>query len=163
LAPGADMAATSLAWLDELRIAPVITEGLRSSGLDQEAARSVAETVRVLLALPRPSGPRGRGRQRDLRLLEGWLAREPVRQALGVNTWDGAEWLDRDRLASLLAWAVRLDAIETGAPPDTALPDRLLAAAEEAGYRVDRLREALSEPAPRPPTSTKPPTQRRRA
>ena len=145
LAPGADVRATSLAWYDELRLAPVLAEGLRSAGLDDEAAHSVADTVRVLLALPRPSELRGRGRARDLRLLEQWLAREPVRQALGVNTSDGTEWLDRDRLAALLSWALRLDAIETGALTDTALADRLLAAAEAAGYRVDRLQAALGE------------------
>ncbi len=147
VAPGADVAATSLAWYDELRLAPVVAGGLRSADLAEEAAASaLATTVHALLALPRPSGLRGRGRQRDLRLLERWLASEPIREAMGVNTWDGEEWLDRDRFAALLAWAQRLDAIETGAPPDSALTDRLLAAAEAAGYRLDRLRAALSEP-----------------
>ena len=156
LAPGADVAATSLAWYDELRLAPVIAQGLRSSGLDDRTAGSVAETVRVLLALPRPSGLRGRGRERDLRLLERWLAVEPVRTALDVHTSDGAEFLDRDRLASLLVWALRLDAIETNAPPDAALADRFTVAAEAAGYRVDRLREVLSGPDPKPTKPTKP-------
>jgi hypothetical protein len=100
-------------------------------------------TVGALLALPRPSQIRGRGRARDLRLLDQWLAREPVRAALGVNTWQDTEWIDRDRLAALLSWAVRLDALETGAQPDTTLADRLLAAAEAADYRVDRMRAAL--------------------
>ncbi len=150
LAAGADGAATSAAWFDELRLAPVVEQGLRSAGLDHDAAGSGATTVGVLLALPRPSGLRGRGRQGDLRLLERWLALERVRDAMGVHMADGQEWLDRDRLASLLAWAVRLDAIETGTPPDTAIADRLLAAAEAASYRVDRLRARLSEAAPRP-------------
>jgi hypothetical protein len=150
LAPDADVAATSLAWYDELRLAPVIEQGLRSTWLNDDAAGSVAETVRVLLALPRPSGLRGRGRQRDLRLLERWLALAPVRGALGIHIADGEEWLDRARLASLLAWALRLDAIETGAPPDHAVADRLLAVAEAASYRVDQIRATLSETAPRP-------------
>lgn len=159
MAPGADVAATSLAWYDELRLAPVLEAGLRSAGLDDGVARSVAETVSALLALPRPSQFRGRGRTRDLRLLDQWLAREPVRKALGVNAWQDAEWLDRDRLASLLGWAVRLDAIETGAAPDAGLVDRLMAAAATGGYRVDRLRAALSEPAPKP--AKKRPVRRR--
>ena len=151
IAPGADVAATSLAWHDELGLAPIVVDGLRSLGLDDRASASVAETVRALLALPRPSGLRGRS-QRDLRLLEQWLAREPVREALGINTWEGAQWLDRERLAALLAWAVRLDALDSGSPADIGLPDRLLAAAATADYNVDRLREALTEPAPKPPT-----------
>jgi glycosidase len=156
LAPGADVAATSLAWYDELRLVPVIVEGLRSTELDEQAAASVAQTVRALLALPRPSAHRGRGRTTDRELLERWLASEPIREALGVNTWDGEEWLDRDRFASLLAWAVRLDAIDTGAPPDSALADRLLAAAESAGYQVDRLRAVLGGS---PPTAAGPRSQ----
>ena len=106
-------------------------------------------TVRALLALPRPSGLRGRGPQRELRLLERWLASEPIRDAIGVNAWDGEEWLDGDRFAALLAWAQRLDAIETGAPADTALRTRLLEAAETAGYRLSALRAALAEPDPK--------------
>ena len=46
------------------------------------------------------------------RLLEAWLAIETTRVAIGVNTWEGVEYLDRDRFRELLAWAVRLDAID---------------------------------------------------
>jgi hypothetical protein len=157
LAPGADIAATSRAWYDELRLAPTMEAGLRAAGLDEGTARSATETVAALLALPRPSQIRGRGRARDLRLLDQWLAREPVRAALGVNTWEDTEWLDRDRLAALLAWAARLDALETGTPPYTATADRLLAAARTADYRVDRMRAALSGTAGKQPVKPKPP------
>ncbi len=159
LVPGADAAATSSAWYDELRLAPVVADGLRSAGLDDTAASAVTGTVRALLALPRPSGLRGRGPQRELRMLERWLASEPIREAIGVNAWDGEEWLDGDRFAALLGWAQRLDAIETGAPTDTALTTRLLTAAEAAGYRLSALRAALAEPdtkrTPRRPRSPK--------
>ncbi len=149
LAPGADVAATSLAWYDELRLAPVMAGGLTSADLaDAAVASAIAANVRGLLALPRPSGLGGRGRHRELRLLERWLASEPIRVALGVTTRDGEEWLDRDRFASWLSWAQRLDTIQTGAPADPARTSRLLAAAEAAGYRVDRLRAALSESRP---------------
>ena len=36
---------------------------------------------------------------------------------MGLNTWEGVEWLDRERFANLLRWAVRLDAIEKGRDP----------------------------------------------
>ena len=122
LAPGADIAATSLAWYDELRMAPVVAAGFRSAALDEAASWWVADMVRVLLALPRPSTIKGRGRTADLRLLEAWLARDIVRAAMGVNTWEGVEWLDRDRFVNLLRWAVRLDAIATGRPFSRARP-----------------------------------------
>ena len=73
-----------------------------------------ADLVRVLLALPRPSALRGAARTADARLIEQWLARDPVRTAIGLNTWEGVEYLDRDRFVAMLRWAVRLDAIETG-------------------------------------------------
>jgi glycosidase len=144
IAPGADVAATSLAWYDELRLAPVVANGFRTAGLPEAEAWTVADLVRVLLALPRPSAIRGRGRAVDLRLIERWLAIGPVRAAMGVNTWEGVEWLDRDRFASLLQWAVRLDAIESGRKPDAARVRRLSAAAETAGYRVDALLAELA-------------------
>ncbi len=149
LAPGSDVGLTSLAWYDELRMAPVVASGFRSAGIDEGGAWGAADLVRVLLALPRPSTTRGRGRQADLRLLEGWLTRDPIRAAMGLNTWEGVEWLDRERFVSLLRWAVRLDAIETGRDPDTRMVDRLTRAAEKAGYRVEALLEALNRPAAR--------------
>ena len=145
IAPGADIAATSLAWYDELRLAPVVANGFRAAGLPEAEAWWVADLVRVLLALPRPSAIRGRGRTVDLRLVERWLAHGPIRAAMGINTWEGVEWLDRDRFDALLAWAVRLDAIETGRKPDVRLVRRLTAAAETAGYRVDALLAGLAE------------------
>jgi glycosidase len=147
LAPGADVPATSVAWYDELRLAPVVAGGFREASVDEAAAWGVADLVRVLLALPRPGSIRGRGKVADLRLVESWLVRDAVRAAMGVNTWEGVEWLDRDRFEGLLGWAVRLDAIESGREPDMALVRRLSAAAEAAGYRVDALLAALSAPA----------------
>ena len=147
LAPGADVAATSLAWYDELRVPGALVAGLHDTGFGEGDAWAITDDVRVLLALPRPSGIRGSARVVAARLLDAWLARETSRVAIGLNTWEGVEYLDRDRLRDLLSWAVRLDMID--APDDrTAAASvraaaRLADAAEAAGYRVDRLREGL--------------------
>ena len=103
--------------------------------------------VRVLLDLPRPGTLRGAAKTLDTRLLEAWLARDDLRAAIGVNTWEGTDWLDRDRFASMLRWSARLDAVEAGKAPPTRLPPyvkRLTEAAATAGYRVDALRELLA-------------------
>ena len=98
--------------------------------------------------LPRPSEIRGPARTADARLLDRWLASDIVRTAIGLNTWEGVEWLDRDRFETQLEWARRLDAIEA-APSRRAAPAgpdavaRLMAAAKAAGYRLDRLTAAL--------------------
>ncbi len=172
LAPAADVAATSRAWYDELRLAGAMATTLLAAGLDEGEAWSGAELVRVLLALPRPSSLRGPVRTADLRLLEQWLARDLVRAAIGTNTWQGVEYLDRDAFEAMLRWAARLDAIDAAREPaDGARPGeparpgfeaRLTAAAEAAGYRVDRLREALTPPPPaRRPRRSRPARQAR--
>ena len=149
LAPGADVAATSRAWYDELRLAGALAMGLREAGLDEGEAWTVADQVRVLLTLPRPSGLRGPARTADARLLDRWLASDVVRTAIGLNTWEGIEWLDRDRFEAQLAWARRLDSIEATPRrrvsvegPDAI--DRLVAAAKSAGYRLDKLAASLA-------------------
>ena len=114
LAPGADVAATSRAWYDELRLPGALAAGLCEAGLDEGAAWAVADLVRNLLRLPRPSGLRGPARTRDSRLLDLWLGEEVVRPAIGLNTWQSVEYLDRKAFETLLRWAVRLDAIDVG-------------------------------------------------
>jgi hypothetical protein len=100
----------------------------------------------VLLDLPRPSTLRGPAKTVDIRLLEAWLGRDDLRAAIGVNAWEGTEWLDRDRFVAILRWAARLDAVDAGKAPSRRPPawvKRLTDAAAESGYRVDRLRELL--------------------
>jgi hypothetical protein len=160
----------------------VLAAGLREVGLDEGEAWATVDLVRVLLSLPRPSGLHGPARTLEARLLDHWLARDVVRTAIGVNTWQGVEYLDRDAFGRMLGWAVRLDAVEAGdatatgdrpvarvvaaaGPRPSRQPDlvaRMSAAAEAAGYRIDALRTALkpaagrgSQPRARPrrPTS----------
>ena len=153
LAPGSDMAATSRAWYDELRLPAPFATGLRDAGLDEAEAWSAADLVRVLLWLARPSGLGGPAATADARMLEAWLAQPQLRAAIGVNRWEGVEYLDRDRFGDLLRWASRLEAIEAGGDPIVEAPfvARLASAAEVAGYRVDALRESLGGTAPAKP------------
>ena len=70
LAPGADVAATSLAWYDELRVPGALVAGLHDMGFGEGEAWAITDDVRVLLAVPRPSGMRGSARVVAARLLE---------------------------------------------------------------------------------------------
>jgi hypothetical protein len=153
LAPTADVAATSLAWYDELRVPAALVAGLHDTGFGEEDAWAITDDVRVLLALPRPSGMRGSARVVAGRLVEAWLARESTRVAIGLNTWEGVDYLDRDRLEDLLTWAVRLDTIDARDEKTRAASVRaatkLAQAAGAAGYRVDRLRDALRAATPK--------------
>ena len=145
LAPGADVAATSRAWYDELRLPGAFATGLHEAAFDEATAWSVADLVRVLLSLARPSSLGGLAADADARLLEAWLGDPSVRAVIGVNTWEGVEYLDRDRFGDLLRWASRLEAIEAGTDPaaEAAFVARLNAGAEASGFRVDVLRSAV--------------------
>jgi hypothetical protein len=119
--------------------------GMREAGLDEAEAWSVADLVRVLLSLARPSGLAGPAATADARLIDAWVTEPSVRAAIGVNTWEGVEYLDRDRLNDLLRWASRLDAIDAQTDPTVEAPfvSRIAAEAEKAGFRVVGLRELL--------------------
>jgi glycosidase len=147
LARGADVAATSLAWYDELWLPTALVAGLHDTGIGEGEAWSVTDQVRVLLALPRPSSIGRPATTAPGRLLEAWLGMETTRLALGGNTWEGVEYLDRGKLREQLAWAVRLDTIDAAEPSarmsSARVAARLADAAEAVGYRIDRLRDAL--------------------
>jgi glycosidase len=173
LPAGAPVGATSRAWYEELRLAPVVAEGLRGHGLDEAGAWWAAERVRTLLDLPLPSAVGGRPGTVPLRLVDAWLAHPAVRPFIRVNAWEGVEWFHRESFAELLDWMDRLERLQTvEAEPRTpvrasAVHRRLAEAAEAAGYRVDGLREDLAANRGAPsstgtargakPTATRPP------
>ncbi len=115
--PGADVAATSLAWFDELRLAGSRRPGSARRGFDEARGVGDRDLIRGLLALPRPSAHRRPGAHGRRRLLEPWLGPRGRPDAMGVNTWEGVEYA-RPRTASWRSWrwAGRLDAIEAGLP-----------------------------------------------
>ena len=154
LAPGADVAATSRAWYDELRLPGALAAGLREAGLDEGEAWTVADQVRVLLTLPRPSELRGPGTDR------GRAAARPLAGQRHRPDRDRAQHLGRRRVAR--SRPVR-DTARLGPPARrhrgrTEPPGhagrarrraRLMAAAKAAGYRLDRLTAALGRDAGR--------------
>jgi hypothetical protein len=154
LPAGADAGATSRAWYEELRLAPVVADGLRDRGLDEAGAWWAAERIRMLLALAIPSQLGGPAGTLPSRLVDAWFADPSVRAYLRVNRWDGADWFHRESWTELLAWSDRLERVLT--PPDararkpverSVLTRRLAEAAEASGYQVEGLRAALAAPA----------------
>ncbi|OGO59179.1 MAG: hypothetical protein A2V85_14170 [Chloroflexi bacterium RBG_16_72_14] len=151
LPAGAPVGATSRAWYEELRLAPVVADALRARDLDEGAAWWAAERVHTLLDLPLPSSMGGPAATLPARLVDAWLAHPAVRPFIRVNAWEGVEWFHRESWDELLAWTDRLERVLT--PPEARVrrpvarsvaARRLAEAAEASGYRVDRLREALA-------------------
>ncbi len=165
LAAGAPAGATSRAWYEELRLAPVVADALRGHGLDEAAAWWAAERVRTLLDLPLPSTVGGRSAEQPARLVDAWLEHPAVRPFIRVNTYEGVEWFHGELFDELVAWMDRLEQIGGEGPAarrptrQSALGRRLTDAARASGYRVDRLRQALVSPAratPAKPAAAKP-------
>jgi glycosidase len=153
LPAGAPVGPTSRAWYDELRLAPIVAEGLRARGLDEAAAWWAAERVRTLLDLPLPSSIRGPAERVPFRLVDAWMTHPAAAPFLRLNQWDGVAWYHGESLDELLAWAARLERIpsaDAAAVVGTADPAVVLAAiaaaAAVSGFRVDTLRDALRVP-----------------
>jgi glycosidase len=140
----ADPRGTSRAWFDELRLAPVVAEGLRGLGLDEGRAWATVDHIRILLGVPRPSSLDGPEATLPYRLARAWLEDPDARRAIGVNTWEGEEWLDERGLAWLIDWTLvleRVAGIEEASPAWSDLGE----VAGRAGWRADRF---LTELAP---------------
>jgi hypothetical protein len=162
LPEGAMVGPTARAWYEELRLAPVVADALRTRGLDEQAAWWAAERVRTLLDLPIPSWFPAPAGTLPLRLVDSWVNHPAVRPFLRVNAWEGVEWFHRESFDELLAWVDRLEWILAAEGARVARPEAgsvrgvspleatLTAAADASGYRVDRLREALGARDPEP-------------
>ena len=70
---------TSRAWFEELRLTPIVAEGLRARGLDEGEAWWAAERVHLLVDLPVPSMVRGSADAVPLRLVDRWLSHPVAR------------------------------------------------------------------------------------
>jgi glycosidase len=124
---------------DTLRLADPLTRSSVDAGL-----------VRALIGVPRASTLSGSAATRPSRLLDAWLADPAIRDAAGVNTWDGVVYVDRDRLERLLRVLIEIEGAEGGARARTAaerVAARLRDTAEASGYRVERMQGALTEAA----------------
>ena len=111
LPEGAMVGPTNRAWYEELRLAPVVADILRSLDLDEAAAWWAAERIRLLLDLPLPSSLSGATDTIAANLVDAWLFHPVARPFLRVNRWEGEDWFHGESFAELLDWADRLEAI----------------------------------------------------
>jgi glycosidase len=145
------------ARFDALRLGGPLAGGLRELGLDEAAAWAVVKQVRVLLGLPRAATLGGPPRTRAARVAAALFADPVVRAAVGMNTWEGVDYIGREAWESVVEWAAVLDALDATrvrglaraqpVKPALAFAERLRAAAAEAGYRVDVLLAAFDSSA----------------
>ena len=129
-----------LSAIGSLRLAGPLDGTLAARhGLGGHDAHGITTEAMVLVGAASPTGTSARPATVRARLA-GWLGDPIVRAGLGVNAWDGAEWIDADRLAALADRWARTRIVD-GSAPRTARADatRLRRTVERAGYRVDAL------------------------
>jgi len=86
------------------------------------------------------------------RALESWLADDQVQRVVRANEYEGSWWFHRESWESWLEWLVAVAEIECAADPSLEprlrdlhlgacrdLAARMIEAAAESGYRLDRL------------------------
>ncbi|TMQ52286.1 MAG: alpha-amylase [Candidatus Eisenbacteria bacterium] len=139
-------------WLRAWRWNRVLVETLRELGLEAgEAARRV-EMIEALVAHGRAFRCAALEEGGAGRALESWLADDQVQRVVRANEYEGSWWFHRESWESWLEWLVAVAEIECAADPSLEprlrdlhlgacrdLAARMIEAAAESGYRLDRL------------------------
>lgn len=153
LAGEADYAEQSRSWIDEWRLGRILTGALRDMGADEQTAGQAANLIKYLTSY------QDWYRSAELRQPRGLalalLGDREIQGALQVNRYQNILYFDKVAFERLLWWLLRaaivaLRAASTSQDEADALlaechatVQALQQAAAEAGYQVDRLRQAL--------------------
>ncbi len=151
----ADAAQVSRSWLDGWLLGNLVIAALREWGLDEPAARYALLTAKALtshqqwFAVTTANEP-------AIQAIESWLGDEDVQQLLHVNRHQGVLWFNQEALEQFLQWlettariSLRTDPSQTPATTEQQLIavldvlDRLRAASDESGYRIEKLLEVV--------------------
>jgi len=132
--------------IESLRLAGPLDGALAARHrLGGDDAHGMTTDAIVLIAAAATIGTGARAATVPARL-KTWLADPIIRAGLGINAWDGVEWIDADRLGALAdRWAATRIVDGTAARSARADATRLRRNVERADYRVD----ALAGPAAR--------------
>ncbi len=139
--PGNDR--TTDSWVDRLLLDHQITATLKSYGVDEDLAIEARLLFRLLAQDLARLPPLGTASEP----LATWLHQPAIAAYLRLHSWEGVEYLHRESLETLCWWIVLAAAgFATGEPGVETAPvldsaRRLLARAEEAGYRLDLMLE----------------------
>ncbi|MDX1503724.1 MAG: alpha-amylase family glycosyl hydrolase [Thermoanaerobaculia bacterium] len=140
----------------EWRLGAPLVERLTGHGVEGEAARRLAAALGVAWRSAWGRAPRLPAADEASRLLRGLTATQPGRDALGLHPYEGHEYLVREDLEGLLDTLLALESLAWCAA-ERSSAERLAgleawqkvvrgaaSAAEEAGYRLDRLVAGLA-------------------
>jgi glycosidase len=137
-------AATRKRWIKDWAAGPIIASVLPQLGVPADSAAHAPDIIAALLSYEERGLPAGDGL-----LSADALHDAELQRAIGVNEFEGVTWFDRERFERTISW-LPLPGITGAAPSKARLESaqkevrRLRRAAEDAGYRLDRLEQTVS-------------------
>ena len=151
----ADADELSRTWIDEWLLGRIIASTLRDLGLDEQAATRAVTLIKRLTSHQRWfEAP---DLERTYQILESLLRDGEIQQVLGVNRYQGVLWFSKEAYERLLWWMLLVAVVAIGADSDRTAAQvageiaacygtvkHLREAAEQAGYQVERLLEAVA-------------------
>jgi hypothetical protein len=157
-----DFAEQSRTWIDEWLFGKIIGETLEGMGVSAEFTRQQVALVRLFTTVPGLYIPEtADDESMAAAVLRTWLADPDVRAYLYIHSYNDIDWFNKERFESLCWWAFVMSAVRahkalSGSDPQDAMvcdtllacynvAETLLNAADESGYRVDKLLENIQD------------------
>jgi hypothetical protein len=150
----------TLSWFDEWQIGRILTDTVQALGHSQAEGEQVVRQVKLLIGQRRWFDQLGAMPLE--KILQGWLAKDEVRNFLGVNRYKDVIWFNHEAFTDFLWWMLTLAVLEAMNDPRLSASDvierllgthdviqRLQTAEETSGYQLEKLLAAVEEPAKR--------------
>ena len=150
-----DYAGISRTWIDEWLLGKIIANTLINMGLSEHVSWRSVGIIKLLNSHQDWYDSQIPKKQRAYHALQSWLRDNELQQFLGVNRYQDVLWFNSESFQELLWWMFLISLVKTS--PKMGQSDigaqeiitqyevitELLKAAEESGYQVEGLLEAV--------------------
>jgi hypothetical protein len=152
---GQDYASISRAWIDEWLLGKIIADTLKKMGLSDEIAWKSVGIIKILVSHQDWSNPLSVNNQPAYHIFASWLSDNEFQRFMGVNRYQDILWFNKEAFQEILWWMYTCSVIKTCQKTDQSeelsqeivaqhqVILELLKAAEESGYKVEPMLEAL--------------------
>ena len=150
----------SRSWLDEWLLGRILGRTLRDLGVEETPASETVGLIGLLTTHQRWFAVEGPDPLRAYRVLESLLKDSEVQQFLRVNRYQNILWYTQEAFEELLWWLFVVGVIQSSADPQRPVGEAaeeilgyyrivcdLQRAGRKAEYQVEKLLEAVKEPA----------------
>ncbi len=152
---GQDYASISRTWIDEWLLGKIIANTLKKMGLSDEISWKSVGIIKILVSHQDWFNPQALNNQPAYHIFASWLSDNEFQRFLGVNRYQDILWFNKEAFQEILWWMYTCSVIKTCQKTDQSeelsqdivsqhqVILELLKAAEESGYQVEPMLEAL--------------------